>query len=367
MEAGTAAGAESSKKRKHQQQPQAPSQSTNQPKRARSAIAGNARTPLKAFATPADVVRALRNAKHVVVLVGAGISQSCGIPDFRSPAGIYALVENMDLGLPQAECLFDKSYFEDDPEPFYKFAHILYPETAPTPSRTHYFLRQLEVAGKLGRVYTQNIDGLEEAAGIRRAVQCHGTLSKAHCLRCRRVCKASAFMADVRQGRVAECPRKNCDGVLKPAITFFGERVDAKVETRLAADATKADLLLVMGTSLQVAPMSGVPGLVPHTVPQVLINKNPVQLREAVSGGFDVQLLGDCDAIVEELQRAMAATNDTDANGDVKIERGSDQILKTNNLEGPRFLPLPNAIRSFALPQTEPVNHSAAVPANQTS
>mmetsp|Transcript_1016 Transcript_1016/g.2459 ORF Transcript_1016/g.2459 Transcript_1016/m.2459 type:complete len:368 (-) Transcript_1016:373-1476(-) len=267
------------------------------------------REPLQHFSTPDDVIRTLQEAKHILVLAGAGISQSCGIPDFRSPAGIYTLVEEMDLGLPQAECLFDLSYFEDDPEPFYKFAHILYPDKNPLPSRTHQFLRQLEVSGKLGRVYTQNIDGLEAAAGVRRAIQCHGSLSKGRCLQCRRVYKAEVFAPAIRAKQVAYCPRPKCEGVLKPTVTFFGEAIDNKVEVQLATDAAKADLLLVMGTSLQVAPMSGVPGLVPPSVPQVLINRESVKLRANVSAGFDVELLGSCDDIIAELQSHLVMKN----------------------------------------------------------
>ena len=89
---------------------------------------------------------ALATAKHVVVLAGAGISVSCGIPDFRSKNGIYDLVAGMDLGLldgdPQS--LFDLEYFLDDPEPFYRFAHKLYPRDV-RPSPTHHFLARLLV------------------------------------------------------------------------------------------------------------------------------------------------------------------------------------------------------------------------------
>jgi NAD-dependent SIR2 family protein deacetylase len=109
----------------------------------------------------------LSGKKNIMVLVGAGISVSCGIPDFRSSQGLYNTLrcEEIDKDLAAAEDLFHLDFFEENPAPFYKFA-VLNNLFAPRkPSTSHFFLKLLEEQSKLLRVYTQNIDGLEEFAG----------------------------------------------------------------------------------------------------------------------------------------------------------------------------------------------------------
>jgi Sir2 family len=105
------------------------------------------------------------------------------LPDFRSENGIYQLVQMLDLDLDYPEDLFDLEAFQNNPAPFFKFARALYPgEHAPSP--THKFLKLLEDNGKLQRVYTQNIDGLEQQAGLKRTIACHGSFVSATCLDC---------------------------------------------------------------------------------------------------------------------------------------------------------------------------------------
>ncbi|KAG6948476.1 hypothetical protein JG687_00015458 [Phytophthora cactorum] len=120
--------------------------------------------PRKTLDSIADFVKVLKKAKKIVVIAGAGISVSCGIPDFRSKDGIYAMARNMDVVLPEPECLFQIDYFRDDPAPFFEVVRNAF-ANSPKPSPTHWFLKLLQDKKKLLRVYTQNIDGLEEAAG----------------------------------------------------------------------------------------------------------------------------------------------------------------------------------------------------------
>jgi NAD-dependent SIR2 family protein deacetylase len=115
-----------------------------------------------------QAVEVLRRARRVVALVGAGISVSCGVPDFRSPNGLYALAERLGVTLGDPQELFDIEAFDDDPTPFYSFAHALWPRASVVPSLTHRFLAALGARKKLLRVYTQNIDGLERRAGVRQ-------------------------------------------------------------------------------------------------------------------------------------------------------------------------------------------------------
>ncbi len=100
-------------------------------------------------------------------------SVSCGIPDFRSSNGIYARLHVDYPDLPSPQSMFDMSYFEHNPRPFFKFAKEIFPGQY-TPSISHYFIKLLESNGRLLRNYTQNIDTLEQVAGIQNVVHCHG-------------------------------------------------------------------------------------------------------------------------------------------------------------------------------------------------
>ena len=246
-------------------------------------------------------VEALRTAKAVVVLVGAGISTSCGIPDFRSEGGLYGLVQRLGLALGDPQELFDIEAFDADPQPFYTAAAHIWPAAGTLPSPTHRFIAALAKKRKLLRVYSQNIDGLERAAGVPKGklVQCHGTLATARCRSCRRVAPAAAVAAGVAVGRVVAC---GCGGVVKPDVVFFGEPLPRLVGRALEKDRLAADLLLVIGTSLSVAPITTVLREMGPAVPQVLINRDDVvPPRSTGREGFDLRLLGDCDAVTAHL------------------------------------------------------------------
>lgn len=113
----------------------------------------------------------LKKSKRIMVLTGAGVSVSCGIPDFRSKDGIYSRLSEFELDDPQQ--MFDLDFFRERPEIFYSFAREIFPSNF-TPSPSHYFIKMLEDHGKLLRNYTQNIDTLEQKAGIHSVLQCHG-------------------------------------------------------------------------------------------------------------------------------------------------------------------------------------------------
>ncbi|CAN0229333.1 unnamed protein product, partial [Discosporangium mesarthrocarpum] len=142
------------------------------------------REVLTGFNTLEVLIDAIRTCEHIVVVTGAGISVSCGIPDFRSENGIYSLVQRLGLGLSSPEDLFHLECFNEDPRPFFKFAKALYPGNY-KPSLTHRFLRELEEQGKLLNNYTQNIDGLEALVGLTKYVPCHGSFMTATCQRCK--------------------------------------------------------------------------------------------------------------------------------------------------------------------------------------
>ncbi|KAF9917651.1 NAD-dependent histone deacetylase sir2 [Linnemannia zychae] len=277
-----------------------------------------------------QVVELLKTSKRIMVLTGAGVSVSCGIPDFRSPNGIYSRLQEFKLRNPQQ--MFDLSFFKRRPEIFYSFAKEIYPSNF-TPSPSHSFIKLLEDKGKLLRNYTQNIDTLEQQAGIQNILQCHGSFATASCLRCRRkvpgdeikeaifnqkvayctVCpppSPSDFTPKFREAYYSSGEESDSDSddfnldptppppLMKPDIVFFREQLTSLFHDCLDEDRDQVDLLIVMGTSLKVAPVSSIIDALPANVPQILINRTPLTHME-----FDVQLLGDSDTIVAELCR----------------------------------------------------------------
>ena len=116
------------------------------------------------------------NFKNIVILCGAGISTNAGIPDFRSRDGVYARLAVDFPDLPDPQAMFDIEYFKKDPRPFFKFAREIYPGQF-QPSPCHKFIRCVESNGKLLRNFTQNIDTLEQVAGIQNVIQCHGSFA----------------------------------------------------------------------------------------------------------------------------------------------------------------------------------------------
>lgn len=159
--------------------------------------------------------------KKIVTMVGAGISTSAGIPDFRSPSsGLYHNLQKFNLPYPEA--IFELDYFRENPQPFFKLAKELYPGTfKPTPS--HYFVRMLQEKGLLLRHYTQNIDTLERLAGIEsdKLVEAHGTFYSNHCVDCSDEYSMEWAKKEIFADNVPAC--KSCNGVVKPDIVFFGE------------------------------------------------------------------------------------------------------------------------------------------------
>ncbi|CAL8358053.1 unnamed protein product [Boreogadus saida] len=244
-----------------------------------------------------DVARLLHESKRILVLTGAGVSVSCGIPDFRSRDGIYARLAVDFPDLPDPQSMFDIEYFRRDPRPFFKFAKEIYPGQF-QPSPCHKFISMLDKKEKLLRNYTQNIDTLEQVAGVQRIIQCHGSFATASCLVCKHSVDCEAIREDIFNQVVPRCPR--CAdipmAIMKPDIVFFGENLPELFHRAMKQDKDEVDLLIVIGSSLKVRPVALIPNSIPHDVPQILINRE--QLPHL---NFDVELLGDCDVIVNEL------------------------------------------------------------------
>ncbi|EGZ21451.1 hypothetical protein PHYSODRAFT_313641 [Phytophthora sojae] len=267
--------------------------------------ASRPREKLDSVNTLQDVASLLRSSKKIVVLAGAGISVSCGIPDFRSENGIYSRLG--EYNLPNPQCMFDIEFFRSNPRPFFAFAKELFPKSSGftfVPSPSHYFLKLLEEKGKLLRIYSQNIDMLEHAAGIshEHAVLCHGSFATATCLACKRTYPNDAIREDVLNQQVPMCKSCNSpDGIVKPDIVFFGESLPRRFHDSIKSDEGEADLVLVMGSSLKVNPVRSIVGRFKKDTPMILINREPVGRPHK----FDVELLGYSDEIVQELCRLL--------------------------------------------------------------
>ncbi|KAF2648000.1 NAD-dependent deacetylase sirtuin-2 [Lophiostoma macrostomum CBS 122681] len=238
---------------------------------------------------------------RVVVMTGAGISTSAGIPDFRSPdTGLYANLAR--LNLPYAEAVFDISYFRNNPLPFYTLAHELYPGKY-RPTITHSFVNLLDKKGLLLKLFTQNIDCLEREAGVPGdlIVEAHGSFATHSCIECKSSFPEDLMQKAVREKSVPHCLDKNCGGLVKPDIVFFGEQLPSAFFANRQLP-QEADLCLVMGTSLSVQPFASLPSFCADGTPRVLINQE--QVGGLGSRPDDVLLLGDCDAGVRKLAEA---------------------------------------------------------------
>ncbi|KAK0263838.1 Sir2 histone deacetylase Hst2 [Friedmanniomyces endolithicus] len=238
-------------------------------------------------------------ASKIVVMTGAGISTSAGIPDFRSPeTGLYANLAR--LNLPYAEAVFDISFFKQNPEPFYTLAHELYPGKY-RPTITHSFIRLLHDKGLLLKLFTQNIDCLEREAGVPddKIVEAHGSFARQSCIECKHPYPEDDIKRHIAAKEIPRC--HECQGLVKPEIVFFGEQLpQAFFESRMLP--AQSDLCVVMGTSLTVQPFASLPDATRGRTPRVLINKERV--GGLGNGTDDVLLLGDCDDGVKKLAEA---------------------------------------------------------------
>ena len=224
--------------------------------------------------------RAIDGAKCVAAMTGAGVSTLCGIPDFRGPQGLY---KN-----PDAERIFDIDWFDRDPSVYYKGCReLVYGLGGFRPGPVHRALKRLEDMDKLDGIITQNIDMLHQKAGSSRVYEVHGSPLLHHCRRCGDAASFAEIMAmiDANGGPAAlgepYVPRCRCGGVFKPDITFFGESLPEEAFLRSQELAGRADVMLVLGTSLAVFPAAGLPRLTLRNGGSVfIVNAQPTPLDE---------------------------------------------------------------------------------------
>ncbi len=186
--------------------------------------------------------------KHMVFFGGAGVSTESGIPDFRSTDGLY----NQKYDYPP-ETILSHTFFERKPDVFFKFYRdkVLSCSLSAKPNAAHEKLFELEQAGKLSAVVTQNIDGLHYAAGSRQVFELHGSIHRNFCERCGKFYDARFMMNS--QG----VPKCECGGSIKPDVVLYEEALDDATVTGAVKAISEADTLIIAGTSMTVYPAAG--------------------------------------------------------------------------------------------------------------
>lgn len=206
---------------------------------------------------------------RIVFFGGAGVSTESGIPDFRSVDGLY----NQHYRYPP-ETIISHSFYTRDREEFYRFYRDRMIFADAKPNAAHLKLAELEQAGKLSCVITQNIDGLHTAAGSKNVVELHGSVHRNYCERC-----AKAYpLSHIIESEAA--PKCSCGGYVKPDVVLYEEALKNSDIDRAVAEIEAADTLIIGGTSLIVYPAAG---LVSYFSGRrlVVINKSPTKADES--------------------------------------------------------------------------------------
>jgi len=243
----------------------------------------------------------LASAKNAVALTGAGISTESGIPDFRSPGGLWERVDPSEFSIDR---------FLQNPARFWRLHREMkasgdFDLASAKPNVAHHALARMEQLGIIKCVITQNVDNLHQKAGSADVVEFHGNLLRAACMKCRSREPIEDVESRLAEGE-DETPRcGKCGGLVKPDAVFFGEAIPSKALSISQVQVQKCDLLLVVGTSLQVFPAAQIPLSVklkaaPAFV--VEVNREASALHEQVT---DILLLGSAGDILQKLLTAL--------------------------------------------------------------
>jgi len=338
-----------------------------------------------------DVVDLIKTSRKIIVLTGAGVSVSCGIPDFRSRDGVYARLAVDFPDLPDPQAMFDIHYFRKDPRPFFKFAREIYPGQF-EPSPCHKFIRCVEKQGKLLRNYTQNIDTLEQVVGIENVVQCHGSFATASCMVCKHKVQAEVIRQDIFEQKIPYCSLPQCSSsitnplpgpssneggpscsssastlepqpqpsIMKPDIVFFGEGLGDEFHNAVAKDKNEVDLLIMIGSSLKVRPVALIPSSIDPSIPQILINREPLPHLTP-----DVELLGDCDGIVNQICSMLGEGWEDPVHRET-LHESVDAVPKEEKLKEAEK-PVENSPEEKSSTETEEKNENVPLPTSSPS
>jgi NAD-dependent deacetylase len=235
----------------------------------------------------------VRESRRTVVLTGAGVSVPSGIPDFRTPGtGLWENVDPMEVA--------HISVFERDPVRFWTYYRPRFQSLGDKrPNRAHEVLAELERRGLVEGVVTQNIDRLHRAAGSRNVVEVHGSIETSSCTVCGETFGIERVESLFDEEGVAHCP--GCGGAVKPDVVLFGEMLPIEAIERAQEMAAEAELMLCVGSSLEVFPVAELPRLtLGHGGRLAIVTKGPTPYDEEA----ELKLGGEVD---EELEALLAA------------------------------------------------------------
>ncbi|EFC39772.1 silent information regulator family protein [Naegleria gruberi] len=250
----------------------------------------------------------------IIVLTGAGLSTSCGIPDFRTPGkGLFVNGSLDKYEVKDPTSIFEIGYFKENPIPFFERMKNFI-ATEYKPSKTHFFIKLLQDKNKLMRLYTQNIDGLERKSGVsdELLVHCHGKLHTSHCMHCKKQFTLQ-YLRDQMTSESEEevqIPKCNvCGNIVKTDVVLYGEDLPDKFGECVFQDLKKhknCKLFIVIGTSLQVYPVALLPEYAPHGTMRVLIN------RDRCGGFYNIQsAIRECDVKNNHLDLYLGGADQT--------------------------------------------------------
>ena len=227
--------------------------------------------------TIAAIKQVVKEANYVVFLGGAGVSTASGIPDFRSPQGLYKVKSK--YGVPYEEML-SHEYFYAHPDKFYDFYWESMVNKEAKPNKAHEALAKFERNGHHVVVITQNIDGLHQDAGSKTVLEAHGSTKRYFCPSCGR----KYALSDIEPKGVPHC---SCGSIIKPDVVLYGEPLDQEVLEMAIASTIHSSLLIIGGTSLNVYPIASLPSYFIGGK-KIIINKEPTS--------FDKE----CDYVIHE-------------------------------------------------------------------
>jgi NAD-dependent deacetylase len=214
----------------------------------------------------------LAQAQQAVALTGAGLSTPSGIPDFRSPdTGLWDNYDPLEIATFQA--------FRRRPVDFFNWIRPLARQMFDAqPNLAHVALAELQQAGRVSHIITQNIDGLQQRAGAQHVIELHGDIFTGTCMGCYTIYRSAEFYDQfIEAGRIPTCPR--CAGIIKPNVILFGEALPVHALMAARRAVANCDVLLIAGSSLEVAPASDLPMLARSRQARVIIvNQGPTYM-----------------------------------------------------------------------------------------
>ncbi|AKB85366.1 NAD-dependent protein deacylase [Methanococcoides methylutens] len=226
-----------------------------------------------------ELLTLLQNSKYCVILTGAGISTLSGIPDFRGKDGIYNKFD--------ADLIFSIDYFNEDPSYFYTHSReLIYDLERKEPNIIHKALAELERRGIVKAVITQNIDMLHQRAGSENVIEVHGSPARHTCLACGKKYSFEEVVGLLEKEEVPMC--NECGGLIKPDVVFYGEMLEHDVIEKAIEESSRADLIIVLGSTLVVQPAATLPlYTLDHGGELVIVNNMPTPLDDYARSRYD--------------------------------------------------------------------------------